>query len=132
MLNGYYHNGVPTITVMVDAGWFKRSHKHSYNAKSGVGVIFGAGTKKLFIRVRNKYCSVCAVSKHHNLPTPSHQCFKNWSGSSCAMEADIILEGFRMSESIHGLRYLWFIGDEDSCRGRSRMGHLWQMPLPSF
>ena len=35
-------------------------------------------------------------------------------GSSCAMEADIILEGFSMSESIHGLRYLWFIGDRDS------------------
>ena len=32
--------------------------------------------KLLFIGVRNKYCSVCAVSKHHNLPTPSHQCFK--------------------------------------------------------
>ena len=115
VLNGCYHNGVPAITVVVDAGWSKRSHKHSYNAKSGVGVIFGAATKKLlFIGVRNKYCSVCAVSEHHNLPTPSHQCFKNWSGSSCAMEADIILEGFRMSEGIHGLRYLWFIGDGDS------------------
>ena len=52
-----YHNGVPAITVVVDDGWNKRSHKHSYNAKSGVGVIFGAATKKLlFIGVRNKYC----------------------------------------------------------------------------
>ena len=115
VLNGCYHNGVSAITVMVDAGWSKRSHKHSYNAKSGVGVIFGAATKKLlFIGVIYKYCSVCAVSKHHNLPTASHLCFKNWSGSSCAIEADIILEGFWMSESIHGLRYLWFIGDGDS------------------
>ena len=89
VLNGCYHNGAPAITVVVDAGWSKRSHKHSYNAKSGVGVIFGAATKKLlFIGVRNKYCSVCAVSEHCNVPTPSHQCFKNWSGSSCAMEAD--------------------------------------------
>ena len=30
------------------------------------------------------------------------------------MEVDIIFEGFWMSESIHGLRYLWFIGDGDS------------------
>ena len=30
------------------------------------------------------------------------------------MEADIILEGFRMSESMHGLRHLWFIGDGDN------------------
>ena len=41
---GNYHNGVPAITVVVDAGWSKRSHKHSYNANSGVGVIFGAAT----------------------------------------------------------------------------------------
>ena len=34
--NGYYHKGVPAITVVVDGGWSKRSHKHSYNAKSGV------------------------------------------------------------------------------------------------
>ena len=95
MLNSCYHNGVSAITVVVDAGWSKRSHEHSYNTKSGVGFIFGAATKKLlFIGVRNKSCSVCGVSKHHNLPTPSHQRFKNWSGSSCAMEVNIILEGF--------------------------------------
>ena len=34
---GSYHNGVPAITVVVDGGWSKRSHKHSYNANSGVG-----------------------------------------------------------------------------------------------
>ena len=36
---GDFHNGVPAI--ILDGGWSKRSHKHSYNAKSGVGVIFG-------------------------------------------------------------------------------------------
>ena len=41
-----FHSGVPAITVVVDGGWSKRSHKHSYKAKSGVGVIFGAATKK--------------------------------------------------------------------------------------
>ena len=112
---GDFHNGVPAITVVVDGGWSKRSHKHSYNAKSGVGVIFGAATKKLlFIGVRNKYCSVCAISNHSNSPTPSHQCFKNWNGTSCAMESDIIVEGFQLSEQMHGVRYMWFIGDGDS------------------
>ena len=47
VLNGCYHNGVPAITVVVDAEWSKRSHKHSYNAKCVVGVIFGAATKRL-------------------------------------------------------------------------------------
>lgn len=112
---GNYHNGVPAITVVVDAGWSKRSHKHSYNANSGVGVIFGAATKALlFIGVRNKYCSICAINNRNGKPIPTHHCFRNWSGSSCSMEADIILEGFRQSEEMHGLRYLWLIGDGDS------------------
>ena len=56
---GNYHNGVPAITVVVYAGWSKRSHKHSYNGNSGVGVIFRAVTKALlFIGVWNKYCSI--------------------------------------------------------------------------
>ena len=51
-----YFEGVPAITVIADGGWSKRSHKHSYNAKSGVAVIFGIHTKKLlFLGVRNKY-----------------------------------------------------------------------------
>ena len=30
------------------------------------------------------------------------------------MESDIIVEGFKLSESMHGLRYMWMIGDGDS------------------
>ena len=44
---GSYHEGVPAITVVVDGGWSKRSHKHSYNAKSGVGIIIGQATGKI-------------------------------------------------------------------------------------
>ena len=47
--NGRYHQGVPAITVIVDGGWSKRSHKHSYNAKSGVGIIIGQETGKSYI-----------------------------------------------------------------------------------
>ena len=42
---GDYHNRVPAITVVIDAGWSKRSHKHSYNANSGIGVMFGQPQK---------------------------------------------------------------------------------------
>ena len=113
--NDEYHCGVPTITVVVDGGWSKRSHKHFHNAKSGWGIIFRAATKKLlFIGVRNKYCSVCAISKWKKSPPPSHQCYRNWRVISCGMEANIIAEGFQLSEQMHGVRYLWFIGDGDS------------------
>ena len=89
---GSYHNGITAITVVVDGG---RSHKHSYNANSGVGVIFGAATKALlFIGVRNKYYSICAINNRNEKPIPTHQCYRNVSGSSTSMEADIILEGF--------------------------------------
>ncbi len=45
--NGEYYQGIPAITVIVDGGWSKRSHKHSYNANSGVGIIIGKRTRKL-------------------------------------------------------------------------------------
>ena len=35
------------------------------------------------------------------------------------MEADIVLEGFQLSEEIHGFQYLWLIGNEDSSVYRS-------------
>jgi len=99
------------ITVVVDGGWSKRSHKHSYNAKSGVAVIIGQQTGKLLhIGVRNKYCSSCA----REIPKDQHCCYKNWDSSSSEMETDIILEGFMQAEQLHGVRYMRFIGDGDS------------------
>ena len=110
-----FSEGVPACTVMVDGGWSKRSHKHSYNANSGVGVIFGAYSKKLlYIDAHNKYCCTCAIAERSSSPIPPHKCYKNWSDSPCAMESDIILQGFKCSERMHGLRYIWMIGDGDS------------------
>jgi len=106
-----YHDGVPAITVIVDAGWSKRTHKHSYNALCGVGVIFGLRTKRLlYIGVRNKFCAACVYPSS----TSNHTCFKNWNGSSSSMETDIILNGFLLAEQQHGVRYIKFVGDGDS------------------
>ena len=95
----------------MDGEWSKRSHKYSYNANSGVGVIIGKETGKLLhIGVRNKYCHACG----RNIPGEKHVCFRNWSESSSEMETDIILEGFLEAERVHGVRYTQFIGDGDS------------------
>lgn len=103
---------ITAVTVIVDGGWSKRSHKHSYNAKSGVAIIIGKATGKiLHMGVRNKFCSIC--NQHPKTP-PSHICFRNWTGSSAAMETDIIVEGFKNCEQQHGIRYTSFIGDGDS------------------
>ncbi|XP_071148268.1 uncharacterized protein [Mytilus edulis] len=105
-----YHHEVPAITVIVDGGWSKRTHKHSYNAAGGVAIIIGKETKKLLhIGVRNKYCYICG--QNDNKP---HTCFKNWDKDSQSMESDIILEGFKQAEEKHGLRYMRVVGDGDS------------------
>ena len=110
-----YHQGVPAITVILDSGWCKRTHKHSYNVKSGVGVIIGKETGKiLFLGVRNKFCSLCSCANNLNQHPAKHTCFRNWNTSSSAMETDIILEGFLKYETQHGLHYISFIGDGDS------------------
>ena len=109
------HEGVPAISVIVNGGWSKRSHKHSYNAKSGAGIIIGAHTgKRLHIGVRNKYCSVCAHSLKHNTEPQKHDCYKNWDGPSSSMETDILVQGFKEAETKDGLRYTTFTGDADS------------------
>jgi len=68
----------------------------------------------------NLFCLlVCAINiaayvqllSTKKIPIPDHNCYKNWSGSSCSMEANIIVEGFRLSESMHGLKYQHMIGD---------------------
>ena len=108
---GDFNEVVPAITVIVDRGWSKRSHRHSYNAKSGVGIIIGQATGKLlYIGVRNKYCTACT----QGITKDNHTCFKNWDESSCQMESDIILEGFQQAGAEHGVRYMRFIGDGDS------------------
>ena len=108
---GDYHEGMPALTVVVDGGCSKRSHKHSYNAKSGVGIILGKETGKLlYIGVRNKYCTACT----QGIPQEKHACFKNWDESSSQMETDIIVEGFKEAERVHGLRYTRLVGDGDS------------------
>jgi len=59
-----FFEDVPACTVVVDAGWSKRSHKHSYNANSSVGVISGAHSKKLLcISISNKYCYTCSIAQ---------------------------------------------------------------------
>ena len=108
---GDYHEGIPALTVVVDGGWSKRSHKHSYNAKSGVGIIIGRETGKLLnLGVRNKYCGAGA----RNIPKENHICFRNWSSCSSEMETNVILEGFMESERIHRLRYTRLVEDGDS------------------
>ncbi|CAF4935123.1 unnamed protein product [Pieris macdunnoughi] len=82
----------------------KRSYGTNFNSLSSVGCIIGLRTKKiLFIGVRNSYCCICAVAAKRKPEVPAHKCYKNWFGSSTQMETDAIVEGFKISVSMHGL-----------------------------
>ncbi len=112
---GRYFQGVPSVTVIADGGWSKRSHKHSYVAYSGVGIVIGQRTGKILgIGVRNKYCSTCSLALSQGRVSPPHMCYRNWNLSSPAMEPDIILELFLEGERLHGVRYMTLVGDGDS------------------
>ena len=84
-------------------------------------MIFGKRTGKLlYIGVRNKYCAACVQNKNTQTKT-DHICFKNLNGTSVCMESDIIIEGFRMAEQQHGVRYIKCTGDGDSIINRSKL-----------
>ena len=107
-------DGTPWITVIVDGSWGTRSHGHKYTSHGGMAAVIGLRTKKLlFYGVRNKFCIVCARTGSGE-ETPAHKCYRNWVGTSTAMESDIIIEGFNRSEEMHGVRFMEFIGDGDS------------------
>ena len=73
-----YHQGIPAITVIVDGGWSNQTHKHLYNALTGVGVIFWKHTGKLlYIGVQNKLCAVCV---HNSKVQKSQLSFASKSG----------------------------------------------------
>ncbi|XP_071056943.1 uncharacterized protein [Onthophagus taurus] len=108
-------NGIPCITVVVDGAWSKRSYNVNYNALSGVACIIGQRTGKLlYLNIRNKYCCICARAEHNESYKTDHICYKNWNGSSTAMKSDIIVEGFKCSIEMHGLKYTKIVGDGDS------------------
>lgn len=54
------------------------------------------------------------LKKSNKAENAEHICYKNWDGTSCAMEPDILVNAFNQSKKIHGLEYRCFIGDGDS------------------
>lgn len=64
--------------------------------------------------IRNKYCMICHNASKNGIDPSVHKCYKNWSGTSTSMEADIIVEGFRQSIPMHNLIFNKLIGDRDS------------------
>ncbi|KAJ8866904.1 hypothetical protein PR048_032766 [Dryococelus australis] len=97
-------DGIRVLTVVTDAAW-SRSYVINYNVLSGVACIIGATTKKVsFTSTRNSYCCICDRASSKGESKNNHVCYKNWNKSSTAMQADILVEGFRNSIDMHNLK----------------------------
>jgi hypothetical protein len=103
---------IPWTSVYCDGQWSKRCYNQQGTAMSGSAAMIGSLTKKpLFVGIRNKFCYIC---HRYGENAKVHVCFKNFTGSSSAMEASIIKEGFNRSVEMHTLIYKNLIGDGDS------------------
>lgn len=58
--NGDYHHGVPANTVIVDGGWYKRSHKHS-QVFHMINTLYG-GTTSIDGIQPILFCCLCSLA----------------------------------------------------------------------
>lgn len=106
---------VPLLTVSADACFSKRTYgsNSDYSSLSGVASIIAHDTGKvIWSKVANKYCTVCSL--HSSETMHEHDCNANYKDYSTGMEAELIVEGFKESEKLYGVRYSQLIADGDS------------------
>jgi hypothetical protein len=75
------------LSVSFDGGWSTRGSGRGYNSDTGHAVLIGTESQKCVkFSVKSKRCRKCEYSeKHGNIASP-HTCYRNWDGSSKAME----------------------------------------------
>ncbi|KAJ8896339.1 hypothetical protein PR048_001683 [Dryococelus australis] len=74
---------------------------------------------------RNSYCCICTRYAELKGRPHEHVCFKNWRRTPTAMEAGIIVEGFKHSMSMHRLKFGRIIGKYDSPRTMSQLRYIY-------
>ena len=116
----HYSHSYPILEYFIYISWFdiltrQLPEKH---LAEGQWIILRTSTQVHFDFDRLLYHHVLlssfSVAERRQQPPTNHRCYKNWSSSSKAMEADIIAEGFHQAESMHGVRYMTVVGDGDS------------------
>ena len=108
-------NSPVPLTLKYDMGWQKRSSGRRYDSASGVGTMVGQETGKIVdYGIRSKDCRICTIWTRRNEIPPEHECFKNFSGSSRAMEADVAGEIVKRLEESGKVQVGILVMDEDS------------------
>jgi len=98
--------------------WQVRASGNQCDSLTGDGLVFSALTRKVIAHaVVSKGCSFCTgwrKSKRKELPTPEHDCGKNWDGSSGAMEPFAMLKMHKTLHSDEKVVLRWIATDDDS------------------
>jgi hypothetical protein len=79
----------PKIRVSFDMAWQQRNSGNRYNSMSGHALFVGGYSRKpITLSIKSKICSTCKAwtKKHGDMPPLEHTCYKNFEGSSGAME----------------------------------------------
>ena len=78
------------ISLSYDCAWQRRGGGRSYNSLTGVAHAVGNNTKTIVeYGLRSKSCRICATAARLKRKPCRHDCRKNWSKSSKAMEGDL-------------------------------------------
>ncbi|VDI69790.1 Hypothetical predicted protein, partial [Mytilus galloprovincialis] len=107
-------SGNEDITVAVDAGWQKRGSGRSYDSLTGHCSMIGTRTGMILdYSLRSRTCRVCVTARRMKKIPKVHTCRKNYSGSSKAMEADMVVQ-MVADARIKGTNIMTIVGDEDA------------------
>ncbi|XP_024878379.1 uncharacterized protein LOC112458805 isoform X2 [Temnothorax curvispinosus] len=107
------------LSVSGDGTWKKLGSSTLY----GVCTVIGHYSKKVLdVVIKSSYCKACAHWEKQKdteeyaewKKTHDAKCFANHTGSARKMEVDAIVDIFQRSLEVHGIRYLFYIGDGDS------------------
>ena len=80
------------LTVSFDMGWSKRSSGHRYDSLSGHAFMCGCRSNMIISAIITaKECHLCSYYEQKNKEPPDHDCPRNYTGSSKAMEPDAAL-----------------------------------------
>ena len=114
LLNGCQpdDNNLVSIPCSFDMGWQKRGKGH--NSRTGHAAAMSLATGKVLDYVtKNKACRSCESAKRAGRQPKQHDCRKNHSGSSKAMEASAAVELFT-NVAKSNVKISTYAGDDDS------------------
>ena len=101
-----------SVPCSFDMGWQKRGKGH--NSLTGQAAVMSLTTGEVLdYTTRVKVCRFCDYAKRNNAPVKAHDCRKNHTDSSKAMEPSAAVELFNNGPK-YNVKYSTYTGDDDS------------------